>query len=67
MSEPSYVPISAYPLAFTASTKGTQEGEIQVIHNFSEAYALGDTLKDGIIVLSKVSNIRCLLGYQMKF
>ncbi len=50
MSSPNYAPISAYPLAFTQSTKGAQEGELIFIERLQEAYDLKGKLRGKIIL-----------------
>lgn len=50
MSVPNYSPITAYPLAFTKSTNGQQEGELVFIDKMQEAYDLKGKLKGKIIL-----------------
>jgi len=50
MVAPSYSPITAYPLAFTNSTKGLQEGELVFIDKLQDAYDLKGQLKGKIIL-----------------
>lgn len=50
MSSPQYSPISAYPLAFSKSTDGIQEGELIFIDKLKEAYALKGKLRGKIIM-----------------
>lgn len=51
MTFPSYSPISAYPLAFTRSTKGVLEGELVFIDRFQDAYDQKGKLQGKIIML----------------
>lgn len=50
MTIPNYSPIIAYPLAFTKSTNGEQEGELVFIDRIQEAYDLKGKLKGKIIM-----------------
>lgn len=50
MSVPNYSPITAYPLAFTKSTNGQQEGELVFIDKMQDAYDLKGKLKGKIIL-----------------
>lgn len=50
MSVPNYSPISAYPLAFTSSTQGKQEGEVVFIDKLQDAYDMKGGLKGKIIL-----------------
>lgn len=48
--EPTYGSISAYPLAYTSSTKGDAVGEVIYIPNWDTLYKLSGQLKDKIIL-----------------
>ena len=50
MSSPQYSSISAYPLAYTKSTDGIQEGELVFINKLEDAYALEGKLKGKILM-----------------
>lgn len=50
LSSPDYAPINAYPLAFTQSTNGSQEGELVFIEKLQDAYDLKGKLKGKIIL-----------------
>ncbi|MEO1022749.1 MAG: M28 family peptidase [Bacteroidota bacterium] len=50
MSSPQYSPISAYPLAFSKSTNGQQEGELVFIDKLQDAYDLKGSLTGKIIM-----------------
>ncbi len=61
LSEPNYTPLMAYPLAFSTSTDGIQEGAPILINSFAEIYQLEEDL-NGKVVLVKgyyypVSNV----------
>lgn len=51
MSEPNYAPLQAYPLAFSQSSKGEQEGSPILINSFDEIYQLAGSLQGKIIFL----------------
>ncbi len=51
MTSPQYVPIKAFPLAFTKSTDGEKEGEIVFIEKLQDAYDQEGQLKGKIIML----------------
>ena len=61
MLEPSYSHINAYPLAYTASTEGTQTGEVILVTSFKEIFALKEKLAGKILLLkgyySPVGNV----------
>ncbi|MFK7773228.1 MAG: M20/M25/M40 family metallo-hydrolase [Saprospiraceae bacterium] len=61
LSEPSYAPLNAYPLAFSKSTNGVQEGTPVLINSFDEIYELEGNLKNKIVLVKgyyrPVSNI----------
>ncbi|MCI4669049.1 MAG: M20/M25/M40 family metallo-hydrolase [Bacteroidia bacterium] len=50
-SKPHYAPLSAYPLAFSKSSKGSQEGEPLLVNSFREVYGLKGKLRGKIIML----------------
>ncbi len=51
MKSPNYSHINAYPLAFSASTKGTQTGEVIIINGSEELFNLKGKLKGKIVLL----------------
>ncbi len=51
MIYPSTASLQVYPMAFTTSTKGVQEGEVIAIKKFSDVYALKGKMQDKIILL----------------
>lgn len=61
LSEPSYAPLNAYPLAFSKSTNGVEEGEPVLVNTFEEIYALEGELKNKVVLLKgyyrPVSNV----------
>lgn len=54
LSFPNYAPINAYPLAFTKSTKKSQEGELVFIEKLQDAYDLKGKLKGKIILFKSL-------------
>lgn len=54
LSSPSYSPINAYPLAFTKSTVGEQEGELVFIDKLQDAYDMKGKLKGKIIMFKSL-------------
>lgn len=59
--EPSFLPLNAYPLAFSKSTNGIQEGTPVLINSFEEIYQLKGKLEQKIIFVKSyyypVSNV----------
>ena len=53
MESPTYSHINAYPLAFSASTKGIQTGEVMVIRSSNDIYTLKGKLKGKILLLKQ--------------
>lgn len=51
MRSPTYSHINAYPLAFSASTKGIQTGEIIIVNGSNEIFKLKGKLKGKIVLL----------------
>jgi hypothetical protein len=69
MVEPVFSHIIAYPLAYTASTNGTQTGEVIYVPNFDTLYALSGQIKNKIILLGsfyeKVKNVDYALSRRL--
>ncbi|HOY19729.1 MAG TPA: M20/M25/M40 family metallo-hydrolase [Haliscomenobacter sp.] len=61
MIEPTYSPLNAYPLAYTASTAGAKVGEVVYISSLDSIYAMEGQLKGKIVLLGAyyepVSNV----------
>lgn len=69
LSEPTYSPLSAYPLAFSKSTNGIQEGAPVLINSFEEIYQLEGDLKNKIILVKgyyqPVSNVESKMSTRL--
>ncbi len=61
ISEPTFSPLHAYPLAFSKSTDGVEEGEPVLIRNFQEIYDLEGQLENKVVLVKgyyrPVSNV----------
>ncbi len=61
LSEPNYAHLNAFPLAFSKSTNGAQEGAPVLINSFDEIYQLAGSIKGKIVLVKgyyrSVSNI----------
>jgi hypothetical protein len=61
LSEPNYAPLNAFPLAFSKSSNGIEEGEPILINSFEEIYQFKGDLKGKVVLLNgyyrPVSNV----------
>lgn len=69
LSEPNFASLNAYPLAFSKSTEGVQEGEPIFINTFEEIYQFEGTLKNKIVLVKgyyrPVSNVETSMSSRL--